>query len=466
MNFNTIIKNGTLITGEGRMRADLAIQNGKIAALAMNLPSEGTEIIDASGCLVMPGAIDVHVHLQFPFSGTVSADDFENGTKAAACGGVTTVIDFAIQKKGSTLMEAVENRRAQADDRVCIDYSLHAVPTDWNENTRREMEKVVEYGITSFKMFMVYRSEGLISEDDALFDALEESARLGALIGVHAESAAILDHLVDRYHTPEMMAKYRAYCHVLSRPDFVEAEAVNRAIYWAEAALGNLYIVHMSTARSADLLKSAHERGSNIFAETCPQYLLLNDELFKEPEGHLYAACPQLKKPADSERLWNGLKTGDISVISTDTCTFTKEQKAMWKGDFTKIPFGMPGVETLLPLTYTYGVEKGRFPLEKMVRLLCVNPAKLMGLYPQKGSLNIGTDADIVILNPQSRTTITHTELQTNCDWSPYEGFETISMPVATILRGKIIAENGKFIGETGYGKFLMRSDPIFDIYA
>lgn len=464
MNFDTIIKGGTLVTSEGRMTADIGITSGKIAAIGHNLPDEGAQVIDAERFLVLPGAIDVHVHLQLPFCGTVSVDGFENGTKAAACGGVTTVVDFAIQQKGESLMQAVEKRRAEADGKVCVDYSLHAVPTDWSDEIRREMRRIVDYGITTFKMFMVYRSEGLISEDDALFAALEESAEIGAMVGVHAESATILDFLIERYHTPEMMSKHGAYCHVLSRPDYVEAEAVNRAIFWAEATAGNLYIVHMSTGRGTELVKSARGIGVKVFTETCPHYLLLDDELFRGPDGHLYGACPQLKKPADLERLWKGLAQGEISIVSTDTCTFNRQQKAMWEGDFTRIPFGLPGVETLLPLVYTYGVEAEKISLERMVQLISVNPAKLMGMYPRKGSLMVGSDADMLILDPASRTKITHRALQTNCDWSPYEGFETVGMPVITMLRGEIVAERGRFTGQIGGGRFLKRGKPDFEL--
>jgi len=464
MHFDKVIKNGRLVTGERIFSGDIGIADGKIAVIEDNLPAEDTKIIDAKGLLVLPGIIDVHVHLQLPFCGTVSVDDFFTGTRAAACGGVTTVIDFAIQNKSGTLYEAVENRRSEADGKVCVDYSLHAVPTDWRDDIRHEMKEIVDYGISTFKMFMVYRSEGLISEDDALFEALEESAKLGVMIGVHAESVTILEFLTDRYHTDEMMRKYGAYCHALSRPWYVEAEAVSRAINWAEATGGNLYIVHMSDGRSAEILNSAKDRQVNVFAETCPHYLLLDDEFFKLKDGHLYGTCPQLKKPEDQRRLWQALAGGELSVISTDTCTFNTEQKAMWNGDFTKIPFGMPGVETLLPLIYLHGVEAGKISLQRMVQLLSTNPAKLMGMYPQKGSLMLGSDADITIIDPESRTTLSYKNLQTNSDWSPYEGFEAMGMPVYTLLRGEIIAENGEFKGKAGSGSFIKRSAPDFNI--
>ncbi|MBC8204837.1 MAG: dihydropyrimidinase [FCB group bacterium] len=460
MQYDIIIKNGVLVTSTGRYEADIAVKGEKIAVVGQNIEGDAKRIIDASGMYIFPGAIDVHVHLQLPFCGTVSADDFENGSKAAACGGVTTIIDFAMQKKGKTLLDAVEKRREEADDKVCIDYSLHAVPTDWSSKVRDEMGRVMEYGVSSFKMFMVYRSEGLISEDDALFSALEESSEIGALIGVHAESATILDYLTARYHTQDMMKKYGAYCHALSRPNYIEAEAVSRAITWAEAAGGNLYIVHMSTKEGAELVKDARSRDVKVFAETCPHYLLLEDELFKSNEGHLYATCPQLKKQDDMIRLWKGLEGGELSIVSTDTCTFTREQKNKWNGDFTKIPFGMPGVETIVPLIYTQGVQTGRLTMERMCALVSENPARLMGMYPQKGSLLPGTDADIMIIDPDSRQIIDYEKLQTNCDWSPFQGWETVGMPRYTILRGEIVAENGKFKGKTGAGKFVKRGKP------
>ncbi|MCP4633873.1 MAG: dihydropyrimidinase [candidate division Zixibacteria bacterium] len=454
---DTIIKNGTIVTAEGSYMADIGIKGEKISAISDNIIDETAKVIDASGKYVMPGAIDVHVHLQLPFCGTVSADDFENGTKAAACGGVTSVIDFAIQKKGDTLINAVDARKAEADGNVCVDYSLHAVPTDWSEKIPREMEKLASNGITSFKMFMIYAKEGMISDDDALFSALETVSRFGGVVGVHAESVHVLDLLVDRYHNKKDMDKHGAYCHVLSRPNFTEYEAISRAVTWAEETGGKLYIVHMSTGEGADIVAGAHQRGVKVFAETCPQYLLLDDSVFKREDGHLFATCPQIKSKNDSKRLWQGLASGDVSTIATDTCTFDTKQKAMWEGDFTKIPFGLPGVETLLPLAYTNGVGSGWISLQKLVQLVSTNPAKIMGMYPEKGSITVNTDADIVIFDPEKKVKLSHKNLQTNCDWSPFEGAELKGYPSITICRGKVVAEDGKFKGDVGYGKFINR---------
>lgn len=454
MSYDLVIRGGTVVTESEKFVADVGITGGKIESLGSDLPG-GKEEMDASGLLVMPGGIDVHTHLQLPFSGTVSADDFANGTKAAACGGLTTIIDFAIQAKGSPIMDAVRARRDEADGKVCIDYGLHAAITGWNESVRAELAEVVEYGIPSFKMFMIYRNEGWMADDGMLFSALEESRKLGAMVGVHAESAFILDLLVDRYAAEK--EKVGAYGHVLSRPGFVEAEAIQRAITWAEATGGRLYIVHMSTGEGVDLVRTAREFGVEVYAETCPQYLLLDDEVFKGKNGHYFATCPQIKKKADSERLWAGLTDGDIQVVATDTCTFNTTQKNMWKGDFRKIPFGLPGVETLLPLMYTYGVGDKRLSIHEFVAVTSTNPARLFGLYPEKGSVRVGGDADLILFDPGTESTLSWENLQTNCDWSPFEGFGVEGTIAATLLGGRIVAKEGRWVGEEGGGKFIER---------
>jgi dihydropyrimidinase len=452
-----LIKNGKIVTASDVYAADVGMLDEKIIAIAENLsPSSKTKVIDATGMYVFPGGIDVHVHLQLPFSGTVSTDDFENGTKAAACGGVTTVLDFAIQTKGHSIMNAVEARRAEADPKVCVDYGLHAAITDWNPQTQSEIKKVIDYGIPTFKMFMIYKNEGWMADDGMLFSALEETVKHGGQIGVHAESVFVLDMLVERYAKEK--EKWGAYGHTLSRPCYTEEEAILRALKWAEVTGGRLYIVHMSTGEGADAVHAAKERGVNVYAETCPQYLLLNDEVFKGKNGHLYATCPQVKKPHDSERLWKGLKNGDVQIVATDTCTFNTKQKAAWNGDFRKIPFGMPGVETMIPLMYTEGVGKRGLTVNQLVSFTSTNPAKLFGMYPQKGTIAIGTDADLVVFDPEKKVTLKADDLQTNCDWSPFEGWKLIGYPSITISRGKVVAEEGKFVGKVGHGKFLRRT--------
>ncbi|MFX1483076.1 MAG: dihydropyrimidinase [Promethearchaeota archaeon] len=451
-----IVKNGNVVTATDTYIADVGVKDEKIATIGADLePGSDTKVVDAKGKYVFPGGIDVHVHFQLPFSGTVSADDFENGTKAAACGGVTTILDFAIQKKESSIMDAVEARRAEADSKVCVDYGLHAAITDWNPDTQAEIKKVIDYGIPTFKMFMIYKNEGWMADDGMLFSALEETSKLGGQIGVHAESVDVLDLLIERYAKEK--EKWGAYGHALSRPCYTEEEAIIRAIKWTEVTGGKLYIVHMSTGEGTEAVSAARNRGVRVYAETCPQYLLLDDEVFKRENGHLYATCPQIKKPHDSERLWKGLANGEVQVVATDTCTFDTKQKAAWNGDFRKIPFGLPGVETMVPLMYTEGVGKRGFTVNHLVSLVSTNPAKLFGMYPEKGSIAIGSDADLVVFDPKKKVTIKAENLQTNCDWNPFEGWKLTGYPAVTISRGEIVAKDGKFVGRVGRGRFLKR---------
>ncbi len=453
-----IVKGGTLVTANEKFIADIAIENGKIKAIGKLAADTGTEIIDATDKLVMPGFIDAHVHLSLPFSGTISADTFETGTRAAAAGGVTTVIDFAIQSKGTTLKETIEKRKAEADGEVIVDYSLHGGITDWNENTKTELSDIIKKeGVSSFKMFMIYKSEGWLTTDPVLIEALEETRKLGGMIQVHAESVDLLDSLIAKHHNNEEMEKYGAWLHVVTRPNIIEAEAIQRAITWAEYTGGHLFIVHMSTGEGAVMVKAARDRGVNVIAETCPQYLILNEEVFKGENGHLFATCPQIKSEKDCQRLWQGLADGSISTVGTDTCTFNTEQKAMWKGDFTKIPFGLPGTELMVPLLYNDGVKAGRISLRKMVEVGSTNPAKVYGLYPQKGSLRAGADADLVIFDSEKEVVVDYKNMETNCDWNPFQGKQLKGYPHLTLVRGKVVGKEGKCIGEKGYGKFVKR---------
>jgi len=456
MRFDTIIKNGTVYTAVDTYQADIGIRGEKIVAIGKDLQPDGAKVIDAKGKMVIPGGIDVHVHLQLPFCGTVSADDFYTGTKAAACGGVTTLIDYAEQDKHKGLLAGIKNRMKEAEAKVCIDYSLHAVVTGYTEEIGKEFEKCVDFGVPTFKMFMIYRERGWQSDDGQLFSGLVSAKKAKGMILVHAESETVLNLLIAQYLKEKK--KWGAYAHVLSRPNFIEEEAIQRMMKWTEATGGRTYIVHMSTGGGADIIKQGKEKGIQIEAETCPQYLLLDDEVFKNPKtGHLYATCPQIKKKKDSERLWKGLINGEIKVVATDTCTFNTKQKAMWKGDFTKIPYGLPGVETLMPSVYTHGVKAGKFSMNHFISLISTNPAKIMGLYPKKGTIAVGTDADIAIIDPRKKKKIDYRKLATNCDWSPFQGMTMYGFPDITLCRGKVVVNDGKFVGEKGYGQFVKR---------
>jgi dihydropyrimidinase len=457
MSYTRVVKGGRVVTPEGVLDADVGIEGEKIAAVAPDLSANGADVVDAAGHWVIPGVLDVHVHLELPFCGTVSADDYRTGTRAGARGGVTTLIDFAIPYEGDALSDAADNWLAKAEGKSLIDYTFHICVTRFDEH-RDQIRGMVERGFPTFKEFMIYESEGWQSDDRALFGTLEIMQDLGAMLLVHAESSRVLDELIARHHTPELMAEHGARLHAMTRPNFIEAEAIQRAVAWCEATGGKLYIVHMSTGEGADIIKAAQGRGVPVIAETCVQYLVLDDSVFDAEDGHLYACCPQLKKPEDSERLWRGLRDGEVSVISTDTCTFTREQKAMWEGDFTKIPMGMPGLETLMPLTYTHGVLGGRLSIEDMCRKLSTAPARIMGLGDRKGAIAVGMDADIAVIHPEKRMTVDPAAMETNADWSPFEGWDLAGFARTTLSRGDVIVDDYVVVGPEGRGKWLPRT--------
>jgi dihydropyrimidinase len=457
MRFDRLIKGGNVVTPAGAFVGDVGIVGEKIAALGTDLEAGGAQVIDAKGHHVIPGVLDVHVHLALPFMGAVSSDDYITGTRAGARGGVTTLIDFAIPYKGDSLSQAVDKWHKKAEGKSLIDYTFHVCVTRWDEH-KDQIRGMVDRGFTTFKEFMIYESEGWQADDRAMFGTLEKMEECGSMLLVHAESPRVLDELIARYHTPELMKKYGARLHPMTRPNFIEAEAIGRAVQWSEATGGQLYIVHMSTAEGADIIKAAQARGVPVIAETCAQYLVLDDSVFDREDGHLYACCPQVKKPEDMERLWKGLKNGEVSVVSTDTCTFTREQKAGWKGDWTKIPMGLPGLETLLPLMYTRGVLDGRLTLEEMCLKLSTNPAKIMGLFPRKGAIQVGADADIAIIHPAKKHNVVPKQMETNADWSPYEGWDLAGFSRTTLSRGDVIVDDYKVVGKMGRGKWLPRT--------
>jgi dihydropyrimidinase len=456
---DAIVKGGKIVTAYEKYKADIGIKDGKIVAIGHDLQSaNGTEVIDASGKLVMPGMIDAHVHLSLPFGGTVSADTWQTGTRAAAAGGITTVLDFAIQKPGDTLKETIRKRKEEADGDVFVDYGLHGGIAKWSDDLKAEIGPMCQEGITSFKMFMIYRNEGWLSTDPMIIEALEEAKKHGGMLQVHAESVDLIDSMHEAHSSKEEMDQHGAYLHTMTRPNATEYEAIQRAITWSEYTGGHLYVVHMSTKEGVEMVREARKKGINVVGETCPQYLLLDDSKFKGENGHFYATCPQLKKPEDSVGLWKGLDDESLSVVGTDTCTFNSEQKALWEGDYKKIPMGMPGSELMLPLLYNDGVREGKISLHRMVEIASTNPAKVFGMYPNKGSLTIGADADIVIFDKEKEVTVDYQNMETNCDWSPYQGKKLKGYPHMTLLRGKVVAKEGKCVGEQGYGQFIKRN--------
>lgn len=457
MRFDKVVRGGTVWSGSGAIEADVAISGETVAAVGRGLEAE--EVIDATGMDLFPGAIDAHVHLQLPVAGTVTVDDFEGGTRAAACGGVTTVLDFAMQERGGSILAAIEARRAEADGKVCVDYGLHAGITDLTEAASSELSEVVASGVPTFKMFMIYRDRGLMADDGALYAALERARELGAQVGVHAESEGLLELFVGRYKRHPDRARLGARAHALSRPAVTEWEAVQRAVTLAEVSGGRLYVVHTSAGRSVEIVREARRRGVEVYAETCPQYLLLDESVFEGERGHLFATCPQVKTRADSEALWAGLADGAVQVLATDTCSFTVGQKAAWGGDFWRIPFGLPGVETLVPLTYTHGPAAGRLSVEGWVRLVSETPARLFGLYPRKGVIAPGSDADILVWDRSREVTLSAATQASRSDYCPYEGWVTKGAPHLTLSRGKVVARDGAFVGRAGWGRYVRR-DP------
>jgi dihydropyrimidinase len=459
MSFDKVIQGGRVVTPGGVFEADIGIRDERIAAIGEGLATAQSEVqvIDAAGHYVLPGVVDVHVHLELPFCGTVSSDDYRSGTRAAARGGVTTLMDFAIPYAGESLGQAVDTWHQKAEGKALIDYAFHICVTRWHEH-RHQLKEMVERGIPTFKEFMIYESEGWQSDDRAMYCTLEELRDLGGMLMVHAESSRVLDELIERFHTPQQIAEHGARLHTMTRPGFIESEAIQRALTWSEVTGGPLYVVHMSTGAGADLVKQAQERGAPVLSETCPQYLVLDDSVFSREDGHLYASCPQVKKPEDSARLWQGLAHGEVAVVATDTCSFTREQKGMWEGDWTKIPMGLPGLETLLPLVYTHGVLAGRLSLETMVSRLCTDPARIMGLYPRKGVIQVGSDADLAIIHPDSKLAVRHQEMETNTDWSPYQGWDLAGFARTTISRGEVIVDSYQVVGTEGRGRWLPRS--------
>jgi dihydropyrimidinase len=452
----TLIRNGTVITAEGVSRAEVLVDGARIDSIGEGLRVEADRVIDATGQYVMPGGVDVHTHLDMPLGDIVSADDFESGTMAAACGGTTTIVDFAAQGAGESLAQALDAWMRRADGKAVIDYGFHMSITDLTPEVEREMDALVAGGVPSFKVFMAYPGRMML-DDGSIFRAMARTRDNGGLVLVHAENGPVIDVLVRR-----ALAEGRtgARYHALTRPPGTEAEATSRAIALAELAGAPVYIVHLSSAAAFEPVRSARAAGRAVFAETCPQYLLLSEECYDAPgfDAARYVMSPPLRPRAGQERLWRGLADGDLQVVATDHCPFTLAQKARGRDDFTRIPNGAPGIETRLSLVYDAGVRSGRLSLERFVDVVATSPARLFGLYPAKGTLAPGADADVLVFDPHRRMTLSAKTLHMRVDYSPYEGREVEGAPVSVLSRGEVIVEDGQFVGRRGRGRFLRRS--------
>lgn len=452
----TIIRNGTVVTACDTFRADVLVDGEQVAAIG-NLPDVHADlVIDATGKVLLPGGVDAHTHLDMPLGTISTTDDFLSGTIAAACGGTTTIIDFATPSPGQRLHDAVETWMRKAAGKAAVDYGFHVIVTEVSDEAEREMDALVREGITSFKVFMAYKG-ALMLDDGAILRALKRSRENGALVSIHAENGDAIDVAVKRALACGQTApRY----HAVTRPPAVEAEAVRRAIALAEMAGARLYIVHLSTAEGLDAVGAARRRGADVIAETCPQYLVLSSDKYDEPgfDAAKYVMSPPLRPRQMQDRLWRGLALGDISVVATDHCSFRlADQKTLGIDDFSKIPNGAPGIETRTGLVHTFGVLERRLSLNRLVDVTSTAPAKIFGLYPRKGTIAPGSDADMVVFDPRAESLISAATHHMKVDYSLYEGWTLTGVVEDVLLRGRRIVAAGTFVGAAGGGSYLPR---------
>ncbi len=464
---SVLIRNGRIVTAADDYRADLFIQGETVALIGRDLVVPADRVIDAAGKLVIPGGVDPHTHLEMPFGGTETSDTFETGTRAAAFGGTTCIVDFAIQSRGASTIECLDTWHAKAAGRTAIDYAFHMIITDLPDHRVPEMRRLADEGVTSYKMFMAYPGV-MLSDDGTIFRAMRKAGEDGTLVCMHAENGVVIDELV-RIALAEghLEPKY----HALTRPTRLEAEGAHRALAIAEVARSPVYVVHLSCHDALVELRRAQDRGVMAHAETCPQYLLLDADAYDEPgfDGAKYVLTPPLREKWNQEELWRGLRTRDLDVISTDHCPFCmREQKELGRGDFSRIPNGGPGVENRMSLIFHHGVNAGRFDVNRFVEVTSTGPARIFGMFPRKGTIAVGSDADVVIFDPEREVTISRHDPHThhmNVDYSAYEGFRVRGYPETVLSRGRVVIDQGEYVGRPGDGRFVKRG-PYGGAYA
>jgi dihydropyrimidinase len=455
----TLISNGTIVTSEGSSVADVLVDGETIALIGADLGGAGItadETIDASGKYVIPGAIDVHTHMELPFGGTFAKDTFETGTRAAAFGGTTTIVDFAVQSRGASLREGLDAWHAKAEGNAVADYGFHMIMSDVNDETLKEMDQLVAEGVPDFKLFTAYPGV-FYSDDGAIFRAMQQTSKNGGLIMMHAENGIAIDIVANQTADSGMTDPYY---HGVARYSIFEGEATNRVIRLAEAAGVPVYIVHLSSRDALNEVRAARDRGAMAFAETCPQYLFLSLEDMKNGfEGAKFVCSPPLRPKDHWDDLWTGLIKDDLQLVATDHCPFDFEgQKELGRGDFRKVPNGLPGVEDRVDLLHDGGVVGGRITRERWVELISTAPARLFGMYPRKGTVSVGADADLVVYDPNRRHTISARTHHMDVDYSCYEGREVQGASDVVLSRGSVIVRNGEFTGKKGAGRFIKRS--------
>lgn len=465
----TLIQNGTVVNATESILADVLMDGGKIVQVGVNLPAQGAQVVDAAGKYVLPGGIDVHTHLELAFGGTYSSDDFYTGHKAAAFGGTTTHLDFAIQSKGESLHQTIERWNQKARDKAVVDYGYHLGVTDLTPEVMEEIPTLIGEGITTLKLFMAYK--GLFQVDDTtLFRALMKAAEAGMMVMVHAENGDVVDALVKDAiaagHTEPVW-------HALTRPDWAEAEATARAVFLAAIAGAPLYVVHVTNAKAVDQIAYGRAHGTQAMGETCVQYLFFTEDDLRRPDGSKYVCSPPMRTRADNEALWEAIRDNKLQVVSTDHCPFLYEggKEIMYEGKpfklagkelgnerFDKIPNGLPAIEDRMPILWSYGVDKGRISMNRFVELCCTNPAKIFGLYPRKGVVAPGADADVVIWNPGVTRTWGVATSHQRTDYNLWEGWQVTSIPEKVFLRGNLLVDGDTWNGEPGGGEYVRRT--------